>query len=111
MGAARLDQSNGHLEEIIDEFGNSGEYHLRFWQLDTEGLIQNLYQQLFGSDVEEAGLTAYSEMLNSGQRTLSSIALDIANGASNDSADGAVLSNRVYVAHQFSQSIVDRDLD
>jgi hypothetical protein len=37
--AARLDQSNGHLEEIIDEFGNSGEYHLRFWQLDTEGLI------------------------------------------------------------------------
>jgi hypothetical protein len=56
-------------------------------------------------------LTAYSEMLNSGQRTLSSIALDIANGASNDSVDGAVLSNRVYVAHQFSQSIVDRDLD
>lgn len=108
--ADRLDQSDGNLEEIIDEFGNSGEFRIRFWQLDTEGLIQNLYQQLFGRDVEEAGLTAYTEMLTSGERTLLSLALDIANGASGDSIDGAVLSNRVSVAHQFTQAIVDREL-
>ena len=78
--AGKLAESNGDLGAIIDSFGTSAEYEDRFSGLDTAGLVNNIYQQLLNRDADSGGLDFYVDRITSGQFTLASAALNIADG-------------------------------
>ena len=78
--AGRLKDAGGNLNEIIAAFGNSAEFTDRFGTLDTTELVDAIYQRLFKRDAEPAGLEFYRNLLESGEKHLGTIALDIFNG-------------------------------
>lgn len=98
--AGRLDQANGNLSDIIENFGNSTEFEDNFSHLSEEDLINNLYQQLFNRDAEAEGLEFYTGILANGQKTLASIALDVLNGAQN--TDASIIENKLDWVEDFS---------
>lgn len=95
----RLEGEGGQLEAILDAFANSNEYSTRFGAFDNEQLVINLYDQLFGRQPDIPGLNFYTSELESGHRTLVSIALDILNGAQHD--DATLIQNRLQVAGHY----------
>jgi hypothetical protein len=103
--AGQLASSGGDLSAIIDAFGNSAEYTQRFGSLSSEELVNNIYQQLFGRDADAAGLAFYVESLDSGERSLASIALDIAAGVPPGSDDEVIVSNKLEVASLFTYAV------
>jgi len=103
--AQKLDDSGGNMSAIIESFGNSQEYIDSYGGLDEEVLIRNLYQQMFGRDPDSAGLEFYVGELSSGDRSLASIALDIANGVQGPDIDR--LYNRLDVAQSFTEYVAD----
>ena len=103
----QLDAAGGDLFAIIDAFGTSQEFVDNFGSFDDEALVDNLFLQMFGRHAEPEGLTFYLGDLQSGTRTLISIALDIANGAQNE--DLSTLDNRRSFADEFTAQIRERD--
>jgi len=101
--ASRLDRTEGALSELIDAFGTSQEFEENFGFLGSEELINNLYQQLFGRDADSSGLAYYLTQLTDGTMSLSSIALDILNGA--QSEDEIIIEQKLQYADQFSLKV------
>ncbi|MFG6176674.1 DUF4214 domain-containing protein [Halomonas sp. THAF12] len=89
-------------DAVINDFGNSAEYEARFGDLSNEELVNNLYQQLFGRDAEQAGLDYYVGELEAGDTTLAAIALEVLNGAQNEDADA--VNNKVEAAQAFTDA-------
>ncbi len=73
----------------------------------NEELINQLYQFMFNRDAEAEGLEFYSDLLDSGEASLASIALDIANGAQNE--DLEALNNKIDVANSFTAEVESED--
>jgi hypothetical protein len=106
--AQQLEAAEGKLDAIIDAFGHSDEYQQRFGNFDNEQLVNNIYQQLFGRNADSGGLDFYVDLLQSGQYTLPSIALEVFNGRQNE--DIAIIANRMTIAHAYTDHIEDHDL-
>lgn len=100
--SSELESKGGDLSKIIDQFGNSEEYQSRFANMTYSELVNNIYVSLFNRNAEEAGLRWYVEELHSGRKTLASIALDVASGASIENEDGQTVANRLNLAKQFT---------
>lgn len=90
-------------DELINAFGTSDEYIERFGNLETEDLINNLYDQMFNRDAEPGGLTFYIDLMDAGDSTLSEIALDVALGAQNE--DLKCIENKVDAASYFTEKV------
>jgi len=101
--AGLLDGAGGDLSVIIDAFANSPEFLESFGDLEDSELINNLYQQLFGEDADSGGLDFYVRLIQQGERTLGSVALDILNGAENEHAE--IINNKFAYAQQVTLSI------
>ena len=101
----RLDNEGGNLNSIIDAFATSAEYEARFGSLSNTQLVTNLFQQLFGRDPDPEGLDFYVSSLNSGERTLQSISLDILFGAQNE--DILIVDNRVELSAYYVYVLED----
>ncbi|MEG3113672.1 DUF4214 domain-containing protein [Salinicola sp. 4072] len=67
---------------IINAFGNSAEYDELSEGQGNATLVDNLYQQMFGRHADPEGLTYYTGVLESGDKTLAEIATTILNAAS-----------------------------
>ena len=92
------------VDAALVEFGDSAEFQAIVAANPTsEELINQLYQFMFNRDAEAEGLEFYSDLLDSGQASLASIALDIANGAQNE--DRTALDNKIEVANAFTAEI------
>lgn len=104
----RLDAAGGDLTAIVDAFGTSAEFTERFGDLETTELINAIYQRLFKRDAEEGGLSFYANMLDSGEKSLGSIALDILNGTQGD--DLVLLDEKRAVAEAFTFVVDEGDL-
>jgi len=92
------------VDAALVAFGDSDEFLAIVAANPTsEDLINQLYQFMFNRDAEPEGLAFYSDLLESGQASLASIALDIANGAQND--DRTTLDNKIAVANDFTGEI------
>jgi len=87
---------------IVNAFGDSQEYQDVFGSLTDQQLVNNLYQQMFNRDAEQAGLDFYTNMLSSGQSTLAEIALDIQNGA--QGSDKEAFAAKVQAASTYTEN-------
>jgi len=98
-----LDEAGGDLSVIIDAFANSPEFLESFGDLEESELINNIYQQLFGEDADPEGLDFYVRLIQQGEKTLGSVALDILNGAKNEHAD--IIDNKFEYAQRVTLTI------
>lgn len=105
---AQLEQNGGNLTAILNAFGTSAEYDSRFGALSPQEQINNLYQQIFGRNADDVGLTFYTGMLERGDSSLVELALDITNGALG--VDSIAIEKRVEVAQQFTLQVAERGL-
>jgi len=108
---SELDLLNGKISSMIDAFGTSNEYNSRFGSLTANELVNNIYLQLFGRNADAAGLAFYVNRLESGEMTLASIALNIADGVQEGNADALILSNKLVVANAFTDAVSSQSLD
>jgi methionine-rich copper-binding protein CopC len=99
----RLDDAGGDLTQVIDAFGNSAEFDSRFGDFTDEELIDNLFQQAFGRDADDAGMAFYLELLETGEASLADIALRILDGAQNE--DAQTIANKIEVADAFTDRV------
>lgn len=95
----QLKDKNGALGGIIESFGNSAEFDDRFGNLDSKALITNLYEQILGRKPDSLGLAYYADQVDTGQRSLQSLTLDIMAGVRGD--DVYTLNNRLNVSQQY----------
>ena len=105
--AAKLEEVNGKLSEIINNFGNSKEFQDRFGRLSVKELVNNLYFQLLGREADSGGLNFYVNGLLEGRFTPASIALNLADGTRNNPRDNAIKANKLRAANAFSQAYVE----
>ncbi len=101
--AGRLESEGGDLQSIIDAFGESEEYQLRFGSLSNTDLISNLYDQLFGRAPDEGGLAFYVGKLDSGEWSLQKISLVILDGVQGE--DVAIVDNRLALSETYVNGI------
>lgn len=101
--AEQLEASNGNLGDIINAFGNSPEYTSNLGSQATADQVNSLYQQLFGRDAEAEGLDFYTNMLNSGEKTLAEIALTISEAA--QGSDRTTFEGRTAIANAFTREL------
>lgn len=85
--ADRLKAEGGNLNNMIQAFGQSQEFTERFGSLSNEELVTNIYIQTLGREPDPAGLNWYVSELESGNRSLQTIAIDVLNGAQGDDAE------------------------
>jgi len=107
----QLEIRGGNLTSIIEFFGNSQEYGDRFSSLDNSQLVENIYQQLLGRSADPSGLDFYAERLRSGDYSLSSIALEIANGIQLGTEDEDVYRNKLLVANSFTSAVEESNVE
>lgn len=95
------------IDLVLDSFGESDEYQNWLTTIDftPATLINQLYLRMFNREAETEGLAFYGNLLESGDKSLASIALDIANGAKNK--DLIALTHKIEVANQFIQAVVE----
>ena len=111
--AGKLEEVNGSLMEIINEFGTSMEFQDRFGDLDDEELVDNIFLQLFGRDADSGGLNFYVNALREGRFTLASLALNVADGTNEkpEGRDNTVKTNKLRAANAFSEAYVEAGAD
>lgn len=102
--ASRLASNGNDLMMILEAFSDSAEFVERYGSLSNEELLNSLYQQMFGRDIDAEGAAFYGERLVSGELSLESIALDVLNGARNEDLVG--INNKVEAATYFT-ALVD----
>ena len=109
--ADKLEEVNGNLKEIINEFGTSKEFTDRFGDLDDEELVNNIFLQLLGRDADSRGLNFYVNGLREGRFNLASIARRVADGIKQKPGgrDAATLANKLQVANAFSEAYVEAE--
>jgi hypothetical protein len=102
--AARMDAAGGSLSAIIDAFGNSNEFNLRYGGLGFSALVTKIYQQALARDPDGAGLAYYVGELQAGHRTLQSITVDVLNGATKG-RDALVVADKLDVAAFYTAKV------
>jgi len=103
--ASRLAEGSGELATIVDKFGSSAEYTERFGNYSTSELINNIYQQIFGRNADNNGLTFYGELLDEGSSTPGSIARQIVAGINDDTTDATIFANKLSVANAYTSAV------
>ncbi|WP_146804283.1 DUF4214 domain-containing protein, partial [Bisbaumannia pacifica] len=103
--ANQLVQQGGNIASIINPFGMSEEFNVRFGGLSNEVLVNNIFQQVFNRDADELGLNFYTNLLENGELTLSEIAITVLGGA--QGIDEQTLLHKKFISNVFS-TLVDQ---
>jgi len=103
--AGELDDNGGNISVIVDSFGNSQEYIDNYGEPNSDQLVTTLFQQILGRDADPEGLRFYVGLLDSGAKSLASIALDIANGVQGEDID--TLANKVVAAQYITAAVAN----
>lgn len=98
--AGQLAEGDGDLSAIIGSFAGAPEFVERYGGFSNPDLIDNIYLQMFDRMPDDGGRTYWVGELDSGNRTLDPITLDILLGAQN--LDRQIITTKVEVATYFS---------
>ncbi|MEO3387100.1 DUF4214 domain-containing protein [Mesorhizobium sp. CAU 1741] len=88
---------------MLDALSGTEEYQDRFVGMNNEEIIESIYQALFGREADPEGLAVFLEALENGTQTLSSIAVNILDGAQGE--DLAMIENKIAAADIFTASL------
>lgn len=109
--ASQLEQNNGDMTAIIEQFATSEE-SLRLWGQINSGniaeVIDEIYQGLFNRPADKAGKQYYVDEFNKGNFTAGTIVLNILNGA--QGADARAIEKKLEYCEKFV-NILDAEGD
>lgn len=101
---------SGSVTDMVNQFGNSAEYHNLYSHATSNDIVTSLYQHLFNRAPETAGLNFWAQNLDAGKVSLASIAFELVNGAQN--SDLTILNEKVAAATTFTASLdTQREVD
>lgn len=101
--AGQLNSVAGNMNAIIDSFANSDEANSLYGSSTYEQRITNIYQQVLGRQPESDGAAWWLNQLQTGQKTLANLALDVLYGATGD--DEMVVEHRLDAAQAFTEAL------
>ena len=102
--AGQTDAAGGDLRAVVGSFGASSEFTGRYGGLNSTQLVTKVYQQVLGHDPDSGGLAWYVGELNTGRRTLQTVALDVLNGAT-IAPDSTAVANKRDVAAYYTAKV------
>jgi len=97
-----VSKNGDDLGAMLKELPALPEYTGRFTNMSNEQIVNSIYQALFGRDAEPAGLAGFVAALNNKTQTISSIAVNILDGAQgSDKAriDAKLAASDIFSAH------------
>jgi len=95
-------KAGADLSAMLKELPALPEYTSRFTNMSNEQIVKSIYQALFGRDPEAKGLADFTAALNNKTQTISSIAVNILDGAQGtDKAriDAKLAASDIFTAH------------
>ena len=96
--------NNGEdLSSLISEMATLPEATDRFDGMSNTEIVTTIYQALFNREPEEEGLQFFSEALENGNLDLSTVAINILDGA--QGSDQTIVENRIAAANNFTESL------
>lgn len=100
----------GTVEGMINNFGNSSEYHNLYGHSTSAEIVNSLYQHLFNRSAEKAGLDYWANHMDAGDLTLTNIAFNLVNGALG--SDLTILNEKISAATTFTAALdTQREVD
>ena len=96
-------QGGADLSVMLNALAFTEEYQTRFEGMSDAQIITSIYQSLFNRDPEPEGLAFFLEAMSEGTMTLTSIAVDIFDGAQGD--DLVTIQNKEEAADLFTASL------
>lgn len=99
----RLAGDPGGLDALMSEFASSAEAVARYGHMTDEELLQTLYEQLFGREMDEEGRAYYTAELAAGTTTPDQLIMDVIKGAQH--TDAAMIANKVELARYFTGQV------
>ncbi len=98
------------LQSVANTFGSSAEYTATYAGLNTNGIINMVYQNLFSHAPDPSGLLYWAQKLASGALTLGQIVDAISTSAINaGNTDGAAFLAKVSAATLFTSAVDTTD--
>ncbi|MBV8636387.1 MAG: DUF4214 domain-containing protein, partial [Burkholderiaceae bacterium] len=109
-GLLSLYGSNAAVKSPVDAFGTSAESQTLYGHGSVESFVSTIYQNLFNRPANVAGLTFWTNAIDSGQVTRGEAALAIAAGAEGNTSaqgltDAATLANKLAAAEVFTSDL------
>lgn len=101
-----LNRTHGDVTDLVNAFGNSGEYREMYANSSAEQIVNALYQHLFNRDAESQGLQFWAHHLENGTLSLSEIAFTVLNSA--QGSDSAIIDEKVLAARAFTSALDTR---
>jgi hypothetical protein len=95
--------NGANLTPIVNTLSATAEYQSRFAGLNNAQLVNSIYTSLYGRPADTAGLTFFEGQLSSGQMNLTTIAINILDGARN--TDKQIIDNKTTAALSFTIAI------
>lgn len=113
QGLSSAYTTNAQVRELIDTFGSSTESN-SLYSGDTVGFVTAVFQNVLNRAPQEAGLSFWQSAIDSGTLTKANAALSIMAGALQNTStqgqvDGALISNRIIAASNFTLAIDTAD--
>ena len=100
--------TQAELQAVADQyFSGSAEYTALYAGLSDAGIIDQLYQNIFGRAAEVEGLVYWAAELTGGSQTLGQIALQLSFSAQGTDAD--TVNNRIEAATSFTSGLNTAD--
>jgi hypothetical protein len=90
-------------QEISAAFSTSAEYRATYANMDNAGIVNAVYEHLFGRAAESAGLDYWANLLNQKAITIDNVVTQIAGGA--QGSDLFAYNAKVAVATEFTDRL------
>lgn len=95
--------NGANLSKMLAALPSTAEYTTRFAGQSSEQIVASVYQSLFGRAPDAAGLKFFADRLASGEQTIATIAVNIAQGA--QGTDKQTFAAKVNAADLFTKSL------
>jgi len=93
----------GQPSALINDFGKSTEATAFYSGMGVSQQINKIYNLMFNRDAEASGLSYWTDLVNRGGATTSSVMLEVLNGA--QANDKAIIDNKLAAANYFTDDI------